>query len=376
MKVILSFGLGVDSATILFRWLMDPASRDFDLKDLVVVTSMVGNEFPDSKDLVERHLLPLMAKHDVRYVQIGRTGPSTKSWTVLSDSRTTAKLFIEGGGFTLGDELLNNGTVPQVGGTRKCSLKFKGDVLDPWIEQEMAGESFRHVMGFNADEARRVEKDKSFSRQDRHSEYPLVEWGWGRDKCEQYLEDLVGEPWAKSCCVFCPFANNRKGLPAHVERLRRFPEAAAYGMLMERVAEALNPRQSLFVGKNDFQAVCEKNGLSKAQERLEALLDEAGWAIYRVRRVFSSVSTAQRSLDTVASGSLDEMERRLATIGAELGKPVVEAKRTKAVWVSQKGSSFPCVEEHYVLAPHVAQDKQSKTFEAKWEKTRLPVLAA
>ena len=37
-KVVLSLGLGADSAAILIRFLTDPSSRDFALEDLVVVT--------------------------------------------------------------------------------------------------------------------------------------------------------------------------------------------------------------------------------------------------------------------------------------------------------------------------------------------------
>lgn len=43
--VVMSYGMGVDSTAILLRWLIEPASRDFDLKDLVVVTAHTGDEF-------------------------------------------------------------------------------------------------------------------------------------------------------------------------------------------------------------------------------------------------------------------------------------------------------------------------------------------
>jgi hypothetical protein len=36
-------GMGVDSAALLTRWLLDPACRNFDLADLVVVTAMTGD---------------------------------------------------------------------------------------------------------------------------------------------------------------------------------------------------------------------------------------------------------------------------------------------------------------------------------------------
>lgn len=37
--VCLSYGMGLDSTCLLLRWLAEPASRDFDLSELVVVTA-------------------------------------------------------------------------------------------------------------------------------------------------------------------------------------------------------------------------------------------------------------------------------------------------------------------------------------------------
>lgn len=42
-KIILSWGMGEDSTSVLLRWLEDPTSRDFDLEDLAIVT---GATFP------------------------------------------------------------------------------------------------------------------------------------------------------------------------------------------------------------------------------------------------------------------------------------------------------------------------------------------
>ncbi|MCG7594932.1 hypothetical protein [Mycobacterium sp. PSTR-4-N] len=40
---VLLWGLGADSTAILLRWLLDPASRDFDLDQLVVVVAHTGD---------------------------------------------------------------------------------------------------------------------------------------------------------------------------------------------------------------------------------------------------------------------------------------------------------------------------------------------
>src|SRR3954447_22508634 len=110
MKVILNLGMGVDSSVIAHRWLTDPTSRDFNLADLVVVTAMTGNEFPDTRRVVEAHLLPLFCRHAVRYVQLARNGHFEKDGiTVLSDSRAPERLYLEGM-YTLGQELTAAGT--------------------------------------------------------------------------------------------------------------------------------------------------------------------------------------------------------------------------------------------------------------------------
>lgn len=50
---MLSLGMGVDSAALLARWLLDPSSRDFDLDDLVVVTAMTGDEYTATRLLMD-----------------------------------------------------------------------------------------------------------------------------------------------------------------------------------------------------------------------------------------------------------------------------------------------------------------------------------
>ncbi len=75
MKTILSFGMGVESSALLLRWMEEPASRDFDLeRDLIVITAQTGDEWPDTKMLIEQHLLSRMRSHRIRYVQVARAG--------------------------------------------------------------------------------------------------------------------------------------------------------------------------------------------------------------------------------------------------------------------------------------------------------------
>ena len=83
------------------------------------------------------------------------------------------------GPWTLWDDQESVGTVPQVAGTRKCSLWAKGDVGDWWLKQVFGGRPFRQIMGFNADEEGRRFGDQVTSRMPwRTGEFPLIDWGW------------------------------------------------------------------------------------------------------------------------------------------------------------------------------------------------------
>jgi hypothetical protein len=85
MKVVLSYGLGVDSTALLLRWLDEPDSRDFDLADLLVVIAMTGDEWPQTVELVERHVLPRLCEAGVTYVQLARAGAKQKDGIAILD---------------------------------------------------------------------------------------------------------------------------------------------------------------------------------------------------------------------------------------------------------------------------------------------------
>ncbi len=57
------------------------------------------------------------------------------------------------------------------------------------------------LTGFDAGEERRAKEYKSHKYMNK---YPLIEWGWDRDKCLEAI-DRVGLPRpGKSSCFFCP----------------------------------------------------------------------------------------------------------------------------------------------------------------------------
>ena len=199
MKVILSYGMGVESTAILARWVFEPETRPCDLADLVVVTAQTGDEYADTGQDVTEYILPLMRQHEIRYVQLARRGHlEAAGITVLEHSSAPSQVYLQGD-YRLSDELRSNGTVPQFGGEHRCSLKFKAFVIETWLRQHQTG-PVRHAFGYNATEPRRVAECQSatarrvafgFNREEqtriertvrydspaRESFFPLVEWG-------------------------------------------------------------------------------------------------------------------------------------------------------------------------------------------------------
>jgi hypothetical protein len=376
IPVVLSYGMGVDSTAILLRWLDEPASRDFDLRDLVLLTAMTGDEFADTGRLVAAHVLPRLHRSRVRFVQLARAGPQERDGVkVLDDSRMPRVLHLAGA-YPLSRELQAAGTIPQAAsGRRLCSLKFKGWVLDTWLTDELDGQPFRHVMGFNSDEGRRVRRDRSYSTVQRRSEYPLVTWGWDRPTCERYLFDLVGERWPKSCCSYCPFAANRAGLPALLSRYRRFPEAAVQAMLLEVTSTALNPNMLLF-GNRSVRRLVAADQNQAALAALEAALAACDYTLYDVRRLFrpraadpSRPAISWRSVQHLATGSEAAVLDKLRQRAHAAGRPVLSNDHVHRVVLRPRGLTLPTKEHLLVVAPVGVQTKQRPGFETLWRST-------
>ncbi|MBC7300901.1 MULTISPECIES: hypothetical protein [Nocardia] len=78
---------------------------------------MMGDEWEDTARDVSQVVLPLLARHRILFIQIGR--PARRARTdgtgvgVFEDSRSPQRLYIEG-------------PQPQVGGSLRCSMSTKG----------------------------------------------------------------------------------------------------------------------------------------------------------------------------------------------------------------------------------------------------------
>jgi hypothetical protein len=71
----------------------------------------------------------------------------------------------------------------------------RGVVVEQWL-------------GISTDEVERV---RTSTKPWIINRYPLLELGWSRTDCENFVRSLYpGQPLAKSACVFCPFADNAR----------------------------------------------------------------------------------------------------------------------------------------------------------------------
>lgn len=370
---VMSYGMGVDSTAILLRWLTDPSSRDFALSNLIVITAHTGDEFEQTLRDVEEVVLPALRRHGVRFIQVGRTQRKTTAGgegvVVLDDSTTPQRLYVDG--YKLSDEMLSAGTLPQLGGARMCSVHAKGNCLDPIIASVTAGRRYRHVLGFEAGERTRATKDAVFNTERRTGWYPLLEWGWDRTRCTDFIAEVTGRRWSKSACGFCPFAMaTASGRHALVERYRREPQAGAQALFLEFVARSLNERQTLIAGGSAAELV-DAAGLTEVQAHYQALLADKPHAVYEVRRLTRRSSKrpdgrgiTARSVRAVAHGTREQMTRQLA---AQPGDRHDGPDGITRHVLRARGTELPSLEHFYVVCPAVVEDKARPGFDEWWQ---------
>lgn len=385
---VLSLGMGVESVAILLRWIEEPAIRDFDLSELIVISAQTGDEYEDTRRDMETHVLPLMREHGIRYVQVARAGHLEEDGiTVLDDTRAPMHCFTEGD-YTLSDELMEAGTVPQFGGEHRCSLKFKAFVIETWLETNVY-EPIRHAFGYNAEEPKRIAKSETaikarvafgfnseepkriakgqnFDHPLRIGWYPLPEWGWNREACEEYIFSVLGIRWKKSACVYCPFA---KLTPAMKARHLEHPAQVAHSLLVEHLSLSMNFRGTLFASRS-LREITEQAGNTEALGAFELKLATLPWAIYKVRRIYTAKGSAYREVKRQETGSRADMLARLA---GKLMEPGTVRRDhhgiTYAYQHEREVDVYPARESFFVAAPALVQDKSrygDEWFERRW----------
>lgn len=373
--VVLSYGLGVDSTAILLRWLTEPASRDFDLSQLTVITAMTGDEWEHTKADVEAHVLPLLREHRIRYVQVARSQALVRKdegVVVLSDTDQPDVVHLDGA-YRLSEEMLAAGTVPQSAGSRRCSAHAKGWPLDATIPRLTNGRPYRHVVGFEANEPGRANKDALFNTALRTGEYPLIEWGWDRETCIEYIRLLTDVTWHKSACVYCPFSiQNKAGLARQLELYRQHPLAGVQALFMEEVSLALNPLQGL-IPRDSLGRVLAAAEMHEVLALTKDRLNATPHALYDVRRILrprkndrTKMANSARAIRRLATGTRSQMVRQLEEAGGNF-----ERDGFWRAHIVRRGDALPAAEHFLAVAPAVVHDKQQDRFEDWWREIAI-----
>lgn len=417
--VILSHGMGVETAAIFKRWVEDPESRPFKSWDrLIVVTSQVGEEVDETIRLMETHQLPEMKRLGVRFVELARRGHlEADGIVVLQDTREPVKMHPLGQ-YRLTDELLFAGTVPQFSGEHRCALKFKAFVIETWMAWALRGETAVHVFGYNNVELTRIAKSdfhiarhnadrsESLGEHDkapivvfgfnnvelgrvarsmaydgphRTGNYPLLEWAWGRQECLDYLLKHYGVAWIKSACAGCPFNEEAyKSTALGIERFAKHPTHTAHWLFVEHVSMCLNPKGQLYQKRTMASVVKGSPRLKAVWEMFQTRLAESPWALYQVRRIFTldqkrhdtknklrkeqgkkplpPKAGVARAIRVLEKGTMSQMQQRVKELTTD-GHAAKSSNGIDFAYFQEKGPAFPTCEGYIVAAPQTVQDK-------------------
>lgn len=210
--LVVAFGGGVNSAAMI----VGMYERGI-IPDLILFAD-TGGEKPETYAFVD-----LMRTWTVRNMN---TGIVTVQASVRTDS-------------SLEENCLRLGTLPSiVYGGRTCSQRWKLEpcekYLNHWPSAKACwarGDRIRNAKGIDAGEIRRA---KDFSDKKTIVTYPLIEWGWDRDRCiEALIRHSLPVP-VKSACFFCPSSRKAEVLTLKYEH----PDLFARAVTMERNAAA------------------------------------------------------------------------------------------------------------------------------------------
>jgi hypothetical protein len=377
-EVCFSLGMGVDSVALALLWIHDPAARPCPLDRILFLSCLTGDEWPVTMTMMEEFVLPLFREHHVRYAQIARAGMrDSDGIAVLDDSREPRQMYLQGP-VSLSQEMVRAGTVPQVGGQRRCSLKWKGWPADQFLAREMAY-SYIQVMGYEAGERKRAAKDAKANSARRTGRYPLVEMGWDRRACQEWIRAQLGVTWPKSACVYCPFALcNTEGRERVLGRYAENPAAGLPALVMEHIARALNPRQGLAGSERGtaggLAAARTLLGLLEADPRQQALLrmyrehlEEVPWKLFEVQRAYCAPGRAPRRLRALAAGSRAEMTAALRAEAAGTTMELSAHDGIERAWRIRRGPGYPAAEWLLAAAPAGPADKTGRGFAQAWE---------
>jgi hypothetical protein len=216
---------------------------------------------------------------------------------------------------------------------------------------ELDRQERRVAFGYNAAELNRAARTATHDTIARIGFYPLIDWGWSRTACENYIIEKLGIPFQKSACVFCPFNREAsKSTPKGIARLQAHPEQTADALLVEYTSLCLNPRGALFNTKT-LHTIVVNSEQNAARAAFEHKLGQMEYGLYEVKRLYSGPGTAARSVIQIAKGQRAEMIAQFESFVSSLKlKPQSERGITYG-YFAERGPDYPAIEGFLVVAP-------------------------
>lgn len=267
---VLSFGGGQDSTTILLKLIFDKEfRRKYAPNNLLVLFADTGNEHPFTYDYIERVIEPLCIKHNIEFVKItndmgfhGRTWKTlTYQWKLNTPTigsmaypkSCTHNLKLNPQYNYLGNRLSNTFQIPK--GNKKeyeyyakqngrirfligiakneekrvngyWYINFDNDIIQgniktiKGIEYFVSNGQHYEISYSGSDRYTNIQNktikidfqydvvyDASWKQKALITEYPLIDIGYDRTACQEYINSLGIEIPYPSNCMFCPFSS-------------------------------------------------------------------------------------------------------------------------------------------------------------------------
>jgi hypothetical protein len=247
--LVVAYGLGVDSTAMLVEFARRNIRPDF------ILFADTGGEKPETYQYL-KVIRPYLAGVGFPDVTVVRYRPKTAVY------------------HTLEQQCLHTGTLPSLAyGGKSCSLKYKRRVQDKFIleryppsEMVPRGRRVVRAIGFEAGEERRTyahvvkgigldageehrltwarqapaPEERTLSREqwlDRHYFvyfYPLLDWGYDRERCKQIIAAAGLPVPMKSACFYCPASKKQEILWLQ----EHHPDLLERALAIERNAQA------------------------------------------------------------------------------------------------------------------------------------------
>lgn len=292
---MLSVGAGQDSTALIYKFCLDSDFRQSQIgnADLIAVMADTGNEYPDTYIQVE-YLKAFCKKYHLPfYFLTPDMGFHGNTWHSLQA------------------QMHKNHNIMSVALPKTCTDNLKIKVCDRFMEKYIKEKynytqngkrvfyqyfedfgKMTYIIGFAKGEEKRqilpknsqlelfpkIVKDKRpiWKQKNITTQYPLIDIGWSRQDCQNYINNLDLRLPMPSNCMFCPFQNE----PEIVYLYRNFPEKFEEWKLYEAKKLQKNKEQPRNLGAKGEQTL---------QEYLNAALGKYGhWTLEQLHEYKNS----------------------------------------------------------------------------------------